>query len=229
MKVLIIEDDRRIVEIISLALQIRWPEVKLTSTHLGERGIEMAESETPDVIILDLGLPDVNGFEVLKAIRLFSSVPVVILTVMGEEEDIVKGLELGADEYMVKPFRQLELLARIKAIIRRRDLLQDMPPIIVGSLCFGPSMSKLVCGSKDISLTRTEGLVLYHLMRNAGKVVTYSKLAEIIWGDDYTDATESLRVHISNLRRKIEKDPAHPQIICTKTAIGYYLTEPGLR
>ncbi len=120
MKVLIIEDDREIIEAISLAFQIRWPEAKVVSTHCGANGAELVESETPDIVILDLGLPDVNGFEVLRQIRLFSHVPVVILTVRTDEADIVKGLEWGADDYITKPFRQLELLARVKALIRRQ-------------------------------------------------------------------------------------------------------------
>ncbi|MFC1860183.1 response regulator transcription factor [Chloroflexota bacterium] len=111
MKVLIIEDDPEIVEVISLAFQIRWPEVKLVSTNLGEKGVELVESESPDVVILDLGLPDISGYDVLKEIRAFSTVPILILTVRGEETDVVRGLEWGADDYMVKPFRQLELLS----------------------------------------------------------------------------------------------------------------------
>ena len=227
MKVLIIEDDRRMVEIISLIFHIRWPDAILISTHLGEQGIEMVEKEAPNIVILDLGLPDINGFEVLKSIRLFSSVPIIILTVRGDETDIVMGLELGADEYMVKPFRQSEFLARVKAILRRINLMDDMEPVVVGPLYLRPSMSKLIYGNKAISITRTECIIIYHLMRNVGTVVTYSKLSEIMWGDDYLGATESLRVHIHRLRQKIEKDIANPQIIHTKIGIGYYLTEPS--
>ena len=119
MKVLIIEDDRDIVDVIKLAFDIRWPDAKIVSTHLGERGIELVEEESPDVVILDLGLVDVSGFDALKRIRMFSNVPVLILTVRAEESDIVRGLEWGADDYMVKPFRQLELLSRIRALVRR--------------------------------------------------------------------------------------------------------------
>src|SRR4030042_1995566 len=121
MKVLVIEDDREIVDAISLAFQIRWPEAKLISTRLGQKGVELVESESPDIVILDLGLPDINGFEVLQAIRLFSQVPTIILTVRSDEADIVKGLEWGADDYITKPFRQLEFLARVKALIRRQS------------------------------------------------------------------------------------------------------------
>jgi len=120
MKILIIEDDPQIVEAITLAFQIRWPEAKLISTLQGEKGIELAKNEKPDIVILDLGLPDINGYDVLKQIRMFTNNPILILTARTEESDIVKGLEWGADDYMTKPFHQLELLSRLKALTRRR-------------------------------------------------------------------------------------------------------------
>jgi len=120
MKILMIEDDASIVETLSLGLQVQWPNAKLISTHLGGKGIEMLRAEEPDVIILDLGLPDMGGMEVLAGVRQFSQVPVVILTVRGEQRDITTGLEMGADDYMVKPFRIRELLARIRALARRQ-------------------------------------------------------------------------------------------------------------
>jgi DNA-binding response OmpR family regulator len=226
LKALIIEDDPRIVEVISLSFKIRWPEVKLISTNSGEQGISLTEKESPDVIILDLGLPDITGFEVLKAIRLFSSIPVIILSVLGEEESVVKGLELGADEYIVKPFRQLELLARVQAMVRRTGLQQELAPMIVGPLHFGSSMGTIKYRGIEINLTRTEGLILYYLMKNAGKVVTYSSFADLLWGRDTEGTTESLRVHIKRLREKLEKDPSKPEIILTRTGIGYFLQEP---
>lgn len=226
MKVLIIEDDREIVEVISLAFEIRWPEVKLVSTHLGERGVEMVESENPDVVILDLGLPDINGFDALKRIRLFSNVPVLVLTVRSDEADIVRGLEWGADDYMVKPFRQLELLSRIRALTRRVGTLAEETPLACGQLRFDPSSRQLYKGEREISITRTEGAVLYHLMKNAGQVVPYHSLAESVWGEDYPDATDSLRVYIRRLREKVEEEPSDPKIILTRAGIGYLLVKP---
>jgi DNA-binding response OmpR family regulator len=123
MKILIIEDDRAIVELISLSFQVGWPEAELISSHLGKEGIELVESRCPDIVILDLGLPDISGFEVLRGLRRFTAVPIVILTVRSEEADVVKALEWGADEYIIKPFRQLELLARIKSLMRRQYLV----------------------------------------------------------------------------------------------------------
>lgn len=226
MKVLLIEDDREIIEAISLAFQIRWPEAKLVPTRLGQKGVELVESEAPDIVILDLGLPDISGFEVLRQIRRFSSVPTVILTVRSDEADIVKGLEWGADDYIIKPFRQLELLARVKALIRRQGRAGE-EPVVYGPLRLEATTGQLYYGEKEIALTVTESLILNHLMRNAGHVVTHSSLAEAVWGDDYPGAADSLKVHIRRLREKIEADPSHPQLILTRTGIGYFLAKAG--
>ncbi len=144
MKILIIEDDQQIVEAIILAFQIRWPEAEVISTQLGEKGVDLVETEKPNVVILDLGLPDISGFDVLKQIRLFSDIPVIILTARSEETDIVKGLEWGADDYIAKPFRQLELLSRVKALIRRKSRTVNESEIInLGNLCFNPTTGDL--------------------------------------------------------------------------------------
>ncbi len=188
--------------------------------------MELVENENPDVVILDLGLPDISGYDVLKEIRIFSGVPVLILTVRGEESDVVKGLEWGADDYMVKPFRQLELLSRVKALTRRASSSDRETPLVYGGLSFDPSTRQLFYGQREINLTRTEGIILHSLMRNAGQVVTYSDLAESVWGEDYPDAVGSLRVYIRRLREKLEAEPSQPQIILTKTGIGYLLTKP---
>jgi two-component system KDP operon response regulator KdpE len=225
MKVLIIEDDKEIVDAISLAFQIRWPEAKVVSTRLGEKGVELVESETPDIVILDLGLPDINGFEVLRQIRLFSSVPIIILTVRAEETDIVKGLEWGADDYIVKPFRQLELLARVRALIRRQTPAEE-ETLVVGPLRLEATTGQLLHNNKEIALTITESRLLSQLMRNAGHVVTHSSLAEAVWGNDYPGAADSIKVHIRRLREKIEADPSHPQLVLTKAGVGYFLARP---
>ena len=225
MKVLLIEDDREIIEAISLAFQIRWPEAKLVSTRLGEKGVELVESEAPDIVILDLGLPDINGFEVLRQIRLFSHVPIIILTVRADEADIVKGLEWGADDYITKPFRQLEFLARVRALIRRRSPAEE-ETLVCGSLHLDATTGQLHYNGEEIPLTVTEGHILTHLMKNVGHVVTHSSLAEAVWGDDYPGVADSLKVHIRRLREKIEVNPSHPQLILTKTGIGYFLAKP---
>lgn len=225
MKLLIIEDDPEIVESISLAIQIRWPKSQVLSTHLGKRGIELAESEDADMIVLDLGLPDISGFEVLKQIRRFSSVPIVILTVKGEEADVVKGLEWGADDYIVKPCGQLELLARLNVRMRDRVSLAQEPPLSYGPLRFNPSTRQLMYGEKEINLTTIEAHIIQRLMRSTGRVVTHAALAEEVWGEDYPGSVESLRVHIRRLREKIEDDPSRPQFILTKAGTGYFLAK----
>jgi two-component system, OmpR family, response regulator VicR len=226
MKILIIEDDQQIVEAITLAFQIRWPEAKLVSSQQGEKGIELVENEKPDIVILDLGLPDINGYDVLKQIRLFSDIPILILTARTEESDIVKGLEWGADDYMIKPFRQLELLSRIKALTRRKANTDTDSPLSIGPLNFNPVTGQLIFNQKEISLTPTEGRILHHLMRNAGQVVTHSSLADAVWGEDYPGAVDSLKVYIRRLREKLEIEPQQPQLIITKAGIGYLMIKP---
>ena len=225
MKVLLIEDDKEIIDAISLAFQIRWPEAKVVSTRLGEKGVELVESEAPDIVILDLGLPDISGFEVLRQIRLFSHVPTIILTVRQDEADIVKGLEWGADDYITKPFRQLEFLARVKALIRRQSP-EEEESLVCGPLRLDVTSGQLYYGRKEIALTVTESHILGHLMKNASRVVTHSSLAEAVWGDDYPGVADSLKVHIRRLREKIEADPSHPQLILTRTGVGYFLAKP---
>lgn len=220
-KMLIIEDSEDVVEAISLALQIRWPQLEIISTGKGEEGLELTVNESPDMVILDLGLIDISGFEVLKRIRLFSNIPIIILTVRGDEADIIKGLELGADEYIVKPFRQLELLARIKAIARRLYATEGERPIVRGQFYFDPSSRIVKSDGRQVVLTYTESTILLKLMQNIGIVVTHSKLAEDIWGNSYPGVAASIKVYIRRLRKKIESDPSHPKLILTKPGLGY--------
>lgn len=227
MKALIIEDDAEIVEFISLAFEVGWPSAELISTHQGNKGVELVETESPDVVILDLGLPDITGFEALKRIRLFSAVPVIIVTVRESEADIVKGLEWGADEYVVKPFGQLELLARVRAVLRSRQYsARSDSPLVCGPLRFDPSSGELTCNSTNIHLTRTEALMLHLLMKNAGRVVTYTELAEMVWGDTYPQSAETLRVYVRRLRVKLATDPQHPVQIHSRPGEGYLMEIP---
>ncbi|MBI4284534.1 MAG: response regulator transcription factor [Chloroflexi bacterium] len=227
MKVLIVEDSPDIVEAVTLAFQIRWPEADIVCANRGSKGVEMVETEKPNVVILDLGLPDISGFEVLKQIRLFSNVPILILTVRHDEPDIVKGLEWGADDYMVKPFRQLELLSRVKALLRRANEPGKEPPLVCGPLSLNPATAQLTCGDSEISLTPTESRLLHRLMKHAGEVVTHASLAEAVWGNDYPDAADSIKVYIHRLRQKLEADPTNPRLLLSKAGIGYLLVKPG--
>lgn len=225
MKILLIEDDRNIVESVSIVLDMRWPDAKLITTSLGEEGLKLVEKENPDIVILDLGLPDISGFEVLKGIRLFSNVPVIILTVRGEEADVTKGLEWGADDYVVKPFRQVEFLSRLRAVLRRAGPVDDDAPIICGQLHYYPNRKQLVYDEREISLTPNESRVFEALVRKAGYLVTHTELSEALFGDDYPEATDSIKVHIQRLRRKIEIDPSNPQVILNKPSLGYMISK----
>jgi len=228
MKILLIEDDNDIIEAITVAFNMSWSDVRLLCTHLGRKGIEMVESEEPGMVILDIGLPDISGFEVLKQIRRFSSVPVIILTVTGDEASIAKGLQLGADDYSVKPCGQLELIARIKARLREERGRQNESPISFGHLNFDPVSRELRNRNKMTRLTATESRIIHCLMINEGRITTYSRLADAIWGDDYPGSIDTIRVHIRHLRKKLEDDPGDPDIIMTKTGIGYSLAGPVL-
>jgi two-component system KDP operon response regulator KdpE len=225
MKLLIIEDDPRIQEIISVYCEMIWPEVKVVPSFQGKRGLELSESEKPDVIILDLGLPDMDGMEVLKEIRSSSDVPVIILTVRSEETDKVKGLEFGADDYMVKPFSPAELLARVRAVLRRTEAppLEGEPLISFGELTIDPTGKKVTLGGRKIRLTPTEYDLLYHLAQNAGKTLTHEFLLSRIWGEECINSPGRLKVYIRKLRVKMEKDPRNPQLILTRKR-GYLLT-----
>jgi DNA-binding response OmpR family regulator len=229
MKILIIEDDSKIIESIRFVFQVGWPEAKIISTRHGEEGLEIIEKESPQLVILDLGLPDIEGFEVLRQVRLFSNIPVVILTVSGEEENIIKGLELGADEYITKPFKPLELIARVKKALKNHFVPKSGTEMSFdyGDLHIFISEQKVQIDNRTIKLTSTEALILKYLASNAGMVVPNDALAEHIWGNNYPDSSKAIRVYIRQLRKKIEKDADNPQLIITRPGIGYMLVKPG--
>jgi two-component system response regulator VicR len=224
--VVLIEDDAEIIEAVTLTFKIRWPQATFLSTDSGQEGVTIVEKHNPDLVILDLGLPDTSGYNVLKEIRRFSHVPVIILTARGEETDIVRGLELGADEYIVKPFRQMELLARVKAVLRRQEAVSEELPLAVGSMTLGPSIRDLTLKGKKINLTRTEGIVLGQLMRHVGHPVSHAILAKALWGEEYPGAAESLKVYVRHLREKIEENPSDPKLLLTRIGAGYQLAKP---
>jgi two-component system response regulator VicR len=226
MKMLIIEDDREIAEVIRIALEMRWPDATLENTHLGSEGIRAIEASSPDVVILDLGLPDASGYDVLKQIRAFSDVPVIILTARNEEIDITRGLELGADDYVTKPFRQMELLSRIRAVLRRVSPQAHERTLSFGPLSYNTEARQCYLSGKKLDLTRTEGTILEELLRHRGRVVSHARLAEAIWGEDSDDSPNNLRVYVRRLREKLETDPDNPQIIVTKIGVGYQLNRP---
>ena len=229
MKVLVVEDDPGIIEVVSLCFQLRWTGTMVISASSGRKGVELVEAESPDVVILDIGLPDIDGYQVLKEIRRFSDVPVLMLTVRGEDTDIAKGLELGADDYITKPFSHIELIARVQAVLRRSQGLavtDEEKPFIAGKLSVDFARNEVLLAGQPIKLTSTERKLLYYLIRNEGRILSHESLLAKVWGDTYVDARDLLRVHIQHLRQKLEDNSETPNIIVTEHGIGYKFIRP---
>ena len=207
MKVLLIEDSSEIVDTLCLSFQLRWPGATLVSTAKGAEGIELAETESPDIIILDIKLPDTGGFEVLKQIRLFSDVPIIILTVRDEEMDKVRGLEMGADDYITKPFSPLDLLARVKATLRRTGMRhpegEDIPPLVARDLIINFFARQVFVRNQLVHLTPTEYRLLYTLVRNEGRTVTHQALRQQVCGSAEYVQSSTLKKYIHQLRSKL--------------------------
>jgi len=220
-KILIVEDDPDILELLHFNLEKEG--YQTFRTENGEQAVLLAQKHSPDLVLLDLLLPGMDGLEVCRRLKrdpALQHIPIIMVTAKGEEMDRVVGLELGADDYIVKPFRQLELLARIKAQMRGKNQPEE-EQITSGSLSLNSITGQLRKGNKEIDLTTTETNILSHLMRHAGRIVTHSNLAEAVWGEDYPGSTDSLKVHIRRLREKVEEEPGHPQLIVTKSGVGY--------
>jgi DNA-binding response OmpR family regulator len=229
MKILIIEDNPEIQEAVSLIFELHWPGASVVSTAEGGQGISMIETESPDIIILDLGLPDIDGYKVLKEIREFSDTPVIILTARGEEIDKVRGLELGSDDYIVKPFSHMELLARVRAVLRRShfpELKGSENPIITANLSIDFASRSITKGGKTVKLTPTELSLLQLLVRNENKVLTHHTMLAKVWGEEYTDSYDYLKVYMQRLRDKLEDDPSNPTVILSERGVGYKFVKP---
>lgn len=229
MKVVVIDDSPDVAEVVSLCFQLRWSGTTVVSASKGARGLELIETESPDVAILDIGLPDMDGIQVLRQIRNFSQVPVIMLTVRGEDADIARCLELGADDYIVKPFSHIELLARVQAVLRR---VQGLPvtgerPFVSGKLSVDFASNEVKVGGEPVKLTSTEYKLLCHLVRNEGRPLTHENLLRKVWGETYINARDILRVHIQHLRQKLGDRVESPTIIVTEHGIGYKFVRPA--
>ena len=229
MKVVVIDDSPEITEVVSLCFQLRWSGTELSSAETGTKGLELVESVKPDIVILDVGLPDMEGFEVLREIRRFSQVPIIMLTVRGEDTDVAKGLELGADDYITKPFSHIELVARVQAVLRR---VKGMPttsnekPFVSGKLSVDFASNEVRVDGAPVKLTSTESRLLYLLVRNDGHLVSHENLLTKVWGESYADARDLLRVHIQHLRQKLGDSVDSPTIIVTEHGMGYRFVRP---
>lgn len=229
MKVLVVDDDLHILDALTVGLGLQWPDSTVIAARDGEEGLEAFFEHEPDVVVLDVSMPRKNGFEVLREIRRVSDVPVLMLTARGEEADQVRALELGADDYIVKPFGHLVLVARIKAVLRRADLtapLDAVPDFEAGELAINFQSHRVTLRGEPIKLTPVEYRLLYHLVRNVGRLMPHQALLDRVWGEDYAATTDHLKVFISRLRAKLEPSDG-PSFIETERGLGYRFVRPG--
>jgi len=224
--ILIVDDEPRLLRLVKVNLLASGYEVATTTD--GKTAIELIEASDCDLLILDIMLPgQLNGFEVCKRIREFSDIPVIMLTGRAREQDRIRGFDVGADDYLTKPFSVEELLRRIKAVLRRTYQTGESPKsptYTSGELMINFAQRRVFVGGKEVKLTATEYEVLYHLGSNAGKIITHEDLLTWVWGLEYRNELHYLRNYISSLRKKIEDDPANPKYILGKHGIGYQLT-----
>ncbi len=231
MKALFIEDSQEIVNVVSLTFGLRWPEATFLSADEGAKGIKMVETESPDIVILDINLPDMSGFDVLERIRLFSDVPIIILTVRGEQIDELTGLEMGADDYIVKPFGPANLLTRVRAVLRRSGIRDreeaNLPPVVAGDLTIDFSSREVLRGNERANLTPTEYKVLFCLVRNEGKTVPQDVIKQQVYGNEarYVDST-TLKRYIYQLRNKLGDTADRPRLIFNQRGVGYRFVKP---
>ena len=220
--ILIIDDEPKIVRFIKTSLSLAGYNLLTAST--GQSALAQYEQEQPDLIILDLGLPDVDGFDVLREVRSYSTVPVIILTARDDEKDKVRGLELGADDYLTKPFGARELEARIQAVLRRVEWSpqpNDVAEFTLNDLYVDFRRRKVRMRSDEVHLTPTEYELLRMLIQHLGQVLLHGDLLSRVWGEEYRNDLAILRVNISRLRQKLEEDPRHPRYVMTVPGVGY--------
>jgi two-component system KDP operon response regulator KdpE len=217
--ILIIDDEIQIRRLLEISLSAN--EYKISEASTGKDGLAMAASWQPALIILDLGLPDADGLDILKKLREWYQKPIIILSVRNSEEDIIKALDNGANDYLTKPFRTGELLARIRVAIRMSQGIADKPILEFGSLNIDLTSHTVHKNNELVKLTSTEFSLLALLARNEGRVLTHQYILKEVWGMGYTEQTQYLRVFIAQLRKKVEDDPAKPKLLNTESGIGY--------
>jgi two-component system, OmpR family, KDP operon response regulator KdpE len=228
MKLMIVDDDPDVVEAIELAYRLEAPDAEVVTDN-GAAVLSTFKRENPTVMLLDVALSGTDGFDILARIREISDIPVLMISARGEEVDKVRGLELGADDYITKPFGYSELSARIRAVVRRA---QSLPPVAGGgSFQAGPlrinySTHDVRVGGEQVKLTPIEYKLLYQLTRNAGNVLQHDQLLSKIWGPEYLGEFDYLRIYIRRLREKIEPNPQQPRYILTERGLGYRFAEP---
>jgi two-component system, OmpR family, KDP operon response regulator KdpE len=220
--ILVVDDESRIVNVVRMNLELEGCRVIAASN--GREALDRVRDNMPDLVLLDVMMPGMDGFEVLRRLRQFSAVPVIMLTAKDESDDRVRGLELGADDYIGKPFDHRELVSRIRAVLRRHATPPPMPQttlVIDERLTIDFARHEVLVGGEPVSLRPTEYRLLYHLVQNAGWVMPHDVLLAKVWGPEYRDESHYLRLYITYLRQKIEEDPANPRYILTERGVGY--------
>ena len=221
-KILVVDDEERMVRFIRLNLE--HDGFQVVEAYKGSQAIQVLRDQLPDLVLLDIMMPDIDGFEVLRMIREINSVPVIMLTAKGEEDDKVRGLELGADDYITKPFSPRELSSRVRAVLRRADTAGSGVRGMIEvdeHLKIDFDRREVWLDGKLVKLRPTEYRLLYHLVQNAGWVITHDQILAKVWGYEYRDEPHYVRLYINYLRQKLEKDPANPVYILTERGIGY--------
>ncbi|MGQ9597964.1 MAG: response regulator transcription factor [Anaerolineae bacterium] len=220
--ILVVDDESRMVRFVRMNLELEGYRVIEASNGL--EALEKVRDELPDLVVLDVMMPEMDGFETLARLREISTVPVIMLTVKGDEADRIRGLELGADDYVTKPFSPRELASRIRAVLRRAEMPSPVAKTTIhidDYLQIDFRQREVIVSGERIRLRPTEHRLLYHLVNNAGWVMTHEMLLSKVWGYEYRDETGLLRLYITYLRQKIEPDPAHPRYILTERGVGY--------
>ena len=217
--ILIVDDEVQIRRLLEITLSANG--FKISEAATGKEGLNLASQHQPAIIILDLGLPDIEGFEVLRRLREWYEMPIIILSVRNSEDDIIRALDNGANDYLTKPFRTGELLARIRAAIRHNKSPDSSPQLVFGKITIDLDKHIVYRNDEIIKLTSTEFSLLALLARNSGRVLTHQYILKEVWGIGQVEQTNYLRVFIAQIRKKIEDDPSKPGLLVTESGIGY--------
>lgn len=226
-RILVVEDEPRVVRLVSEILRAVGFQLLLASN--GQQALELVALERPDLVLLDLMLPgELDGYEVCRRIREFSTVAIIMLTARAQERDLLRGFEMGADDYLTKPFSAKELVARVKAVLRRSQRPEEtsIATWTCGNWEINFAQHRVTVGGQAVALTRTEYALLRELALNANRVMTHHDLLTRVWGPEYRDDVDYLRTYVRHLRRKLEADPAQPRTLVTLAGTGYMLTCP---
>jgi len=221
------DDDPQLLRLVTRNLEFEGYEVIPASN--GQQALEEIEERAPDLVLLDVMMPKMDGFTVCQRVREFSTVPIIIVTARGQDQDKVRGLDLGADDYLTKPFSVDELLARVRAVLRRTQFATsehanaERSTATIGDLTLDYAQHLVSLSGNEVPLTPIEYRILAYLAQNAGRVLTQDLLLEHVWGAEYLGESHMLQVNMNRLRRKLEADPAHPRYLITKVGVGYFL------